>query len=514
MKISPYDRIVTTQQGSFRGVPGGNPTQTIFRGIPFGKPPVGALRWRTAQPAEPFEGVLDCSRFAPMCPQRAFEDDPMHALMPPPPDHGKAYRNVDWPQNEDCLYLNVWTPDIEGSAPVMAYIHGGAYTNGCSYAVDLDGEALAARGAVVVTMAYRLGPLGFFAHPDISAENGGFSGNQAIGDVQEALRWIQKNIAAFGGDPGRVTIFGQSAGGDMTNRLICSPKSKGLFHRAIVHSAGGIHTIEPEPTLAEAESIGIRICEHLGKTVADLRAMPPYEALMAVNNAGREIGLGLRLLSPILDGDILTRPTCEVLRAGEELDVDLMCGATLGDAFLFSYGYDGFSPEAIRRRLTSDCGERLPEALALLGDDPKEAERLRLTANTYANGRVWAKNEIKKGRKPMRIFSFERLMPGDNAGAYHAADLLYVFGTLERCWRATDPNGFVSADFAMSRAMVHYWVNFAATGDPNGEGLPQWPVCGADSETMIFDDKGPHAEKNPGGEITRRMIEIYADNIK
>ena len=120
MKISPYDRIVTTQQGSFRGVPGGNPTQTIFRGIPFAKPPVGALRWRTAQPAEPFEGVLDCSRFAPMCPQRAFEDDPMHALMPPPPDHGKAYRNVDWPQNEDCLYLNVWTPDIEGSAPVMA----------------------------------------------------------------------------------------------------------------------------------------------------------------------------------------------------------------------------------------------------------------------------------------------------------------------------------------------------------------------------------------------------------
>ena len=330
----------------------------------------------------------------------------------------------------------------------MAYIHGGAYTNGSSYAVDLDGEALAARGAVVVTMAYRLGTLGFFAHPDISAENGGFSGNQAIGDVQEALRWIQKNISAFGGDPGRLTIFGQSAGGDMTNRLICSPKSKGLFHRAIgpqrrrcSHYRAGAHTVRSGIHRWSAYA------RKLGKTVAELRAMPPYEALMAINNAGWQLGLGLRLLSPIIDGDILTRYTCDVLKAGEELDVDLMCGATLGDAFLFSYGYDGFSPEGYKET---------PDPQIAASSCPKRWRCWETTPRSRS-GCVWQpthiatvvcgrKNEIKKGRKPMRIFSFERLMPGDNAGAYHAADLLYVFGTLERCWRATAPNGFVSSD--------------------------------------------------------------------
>lgn len=514
--MSPYDRIVTTAQGSFRGVPAGNPTQTIFRGIPFAKPPVGELRWRSAQEPEPFEGVRDCSRFAPICPQRtaSFGGDPVAGLMPAKLDHGKAFRPVEWPQDEDCLYLNVWTPDIEGKAPVMCYIHGGGYTNGSSYAVDLDGEALCSQGVVVVTMAYRVGTLGFFAHPDISAENGGHSGNQAISDVIMSLNWVKKYISAFGGDPNCVTIFGQSAGGDMTNRLICSSKAKGLFHRAIVHSAGSVHTIEPEPSLAEAEQIGVRICEKLGMTVAELRALPAIEAYNKVNDAGWQLGLGLRLLTPIVDGDIITRPTVEVLCAGEEHDVDLMHGATLGDTMLFSYGYEFNSPEGIRHRLESDCGKRLPEALDLLGADPEESERRRLYVNRYCNGRLLAMNEIRRGRKPIRIFSFERLMPGDNAGAYHAADLLYVFGTLDRCWRSADLNGFVSGDYDLSRAMVAYWAQFAKTGDPNRPGLPEWPVCADSGETMIFDETGPHAVKNAGGELTRRMMDIYFDALK
>ncbi len=513
--MNPYDRIVTTAQGRFRGVPAGNPTQTIFRGIPFAKPPVGARRWLSAEPAEPFEGVRDCSRFAPICPQRtSFGDDPVAGLMPGKADHGKAFRPVEWEQNEDCLYLNVWTPDIEGKAPVMCYIHGGGYTNGSSYAVDLDGEALCSRGVVVVTMAYRVGGLGFFSHPQISAENGGRSGNQAISDVVCALEWVQKYISAFGGDPDCVTIFGQSAGGDMTNRLLCSPRSKGLFHRAVVHSAGSVHTIEPEPTLAEAEAIGVRVCEHLGMTVDELRALPAIEAYSRVSAAGWQLGVGLRLLSPVIDGDYICRPTVEVLCAGEEHDVDIMHGATLGDTNLFSYGYEFNSPDGIRHRLESDCGARLPEALTLLGADPEESERRRLYVNRYCNGSLMAMNEIRRGRKPMRIFSFERLMPGDDAGAYHAADLLYVFGTLDRCWRSAAPNGFIDADYALSRAMVSYWAQFAKTGDPNLPGLPAWPACENDGETMIFDETGPHAMRYPGGELTRQMIDIYFDALK
>lgn len=506
-------RLVTTEQGSFQGVPAGNPAHSIFRGVPFAAPPTGPRRWLSAGDPEPFSGVRDCSRFAPICTQAVYQFSSADPETRPDGqvDYAREFYPVTFPQSEDSLYLNLWTPCLSGWAPVMVWIHGGAYDHGYSYEMEFDGEAIAARGCLLVTVPYRLAGLGFFAHPELSAENGGVSGNQAVSDVLCALRWINKYIAAFGGDPDNVTVFGQSAGGDMVQRVLCAPGARGLLRRAVVHSAGGVSTLFPEKNLEEAEADGAKICAFLKRSPGELRELPAGEVFGLIGGACRELGVRL---GPITDGRILDAPCSEKLARGELNAEDIMCGTVTGDAALFGGFTVPKTREELAELLAPACGDGLDRALALLGDDVALAEKRRRGAAVYAVPTVWAMSRLAAGLKPIHIYNFARALPGDRAGAFHSSELWYVFGTLERCWRAGARDGFTDADRALSQAMLDYWTAFAATGDPCRAWLPQWPAYTVESPaTMVFDAPGPHWEREPGCPVTGELLRIYAENV-
>ena len=437
MFVKPVNRVIQVKQGKIEGVPAGNPAYTVFRGVPFAAPPMGDDRFRPARDPECWEGARRCDRFAPIGIQHRWEE-------------GSFYQKEFYPDSpemsEDCLYCNIWTPDTTGEKrlPVMVWIHGGANEHGFSYEMEFDGEAICKRGCILVSIAYRLGALGFLAHPALR-ERAGFSGNWALTDCVQALRWIRENAPSFGGDPDRVTIFGQSAGGGLVKALLSMPDAKGLFAGAIIQSAGGLGFIGRYRSEADMEEIGVRACEKLGLTRDDLLTMDATRMTTALAEVlAKETGSFLPF-GPCVGGSVLPVSPDDVLRDAAYTDVRVMIGCVAGDDMLFR-----------REGISSREGVRL-----------------------------FAENAVAKGREGVYAYYFDRAMPGDEAGAFHSAELWYVFGTLDRCWRE-----FVPGDWVLSKAMTDYWCAFAKGGAVVAAEQEEWtPYTAASPKMMCFNEK-------------------------
>lgn len=429
-------RIAKTEYGFVRGVPAGNPSYTVFKGVPFAK----AKRWAPPQEPDAWDDVRMCTEFPPA------------AIQVPGRNKGQGLYNKEFKpaavdESEDCLYLNIWTPSIDESAklPVMFWIHGGGYVNGYSYEMEFDGEEFAKRGVVLVTVPYRLASLGFFAHPELSkASAEGTSGNYAVRDVISALRWVKRNISYFGGDFENVTVFGQSAGGGMTQTLCTLPATKGLFKRAIIQSAGdATATLGSGMTLQDAEEFGVKLCECCGKTISELQALDGITVNALLLEAAGKI-LDQLPFSPVIDGNLILESSGNAFKAGRNHNIEYMTGSVAGDGVI----------------LKSRGAPIIPTR--------------------------WAEAALKNNQNPLYLYYFDRMMPGDDAGAFHSSELWYVFGTLSRCWRSLEP-GFTAGDWALSSLMLDYWTNFAKTGNPsNGDRkVPEWSAYTAENHAVM-----------------------------
>jgi para-nitrobenzyl esterase len=441
------------------------PAVRVFKGIPFAAPPVGALRWQPPQTAAAWGGIRPGDQFGEDCIQ--------------------GQRG-----SEDCLFLNVWTGAeyADEQRPVFVWVYGGGFNSGSGAQGWYDGESLAAKGAVVVTLNYRLGRLGFFAHPTLTAESGhGASGNYGLMDVIAALDWVQTNVAAFGGDPGNVTIAGESAGSYAVAGLVGSPEAAGLFHRAIGQSGSWL-SIDPRPMtpLETAEAAGSSFAEEAGATTPEaLRALPAAE-------------LGGGAGGMIIDGWIIPEDLTAVFIEGRQNPVDVLVGSNQDEGTFF---VRGATSVADFRQSAGSFGALGDEYLSLYPastDEAATASQIAASSDKVAWGmRLWARTHRDIGRQAYQYY-FTRDEPAPEGrpsrGATHTAELYYMFDTLEAGDRPWD-----DVDRRLADQMSSYWVNFARTGNPNGEGLPEWPLYTGDdaAEVMILGEDVTAGEGTP-----------------
>ncbi len=437
-------------------------TVAAYLGVPFAAPPVGPLRWRPPQPAAPWPGLRKAQAFGDSCAQEAT------------PAGFRSWSHEYMPQNassEDCLFLNIWTAARPGARrPVLVWIHGGGFTAGSGEVPIYDGRALAARGVVVVTINYRLGVFGFLAHPALTAEagaSGGAPGNWGLQDQVAALQWVRANIAAFGGDPGQVTIAGQSAGSMAVQMLLVSPAAKGLFRRAI--SESGLPSAAPPATLATAEQAGLAFQQSLGAgSLADLRALPTAAFLTPAARAAP--------FRPIVDGVLLPDAPAALAERGAFHDVPVLVGQVANEISPLSgeTSLDAAGFQAFRTREFDGSAD----AFARFYPAQTDAERLAMAWRMQQDlGRVglylWAKTRAAHGTAPIYPYYYDHTEPGPEAArwrSFHSAEIPYVFQT----FAASPERGFTVADQAISRDMSTRWLNFVRTGDPNGGG-GDWP---------------------------------------
>lgn len=492
MATADTQPLVRLDQGVLAGRADGEVAS--WRNIPYAAPPVGERRWRPPGPAPTWRGQRDATAPGPICIQPPANGDP--GVGPPP-------------MSEDCLNLNVWSPAGGGSGrPVMVWIHGGALNNGSGTAAMYDGSHLARRNAVVVTLNYRLGRLGFFDHPALAAERpaGEAAGNYGLMDVIAALKWVRANIGAFGGDASNVTVFGESAGGLLVTRLMIAPQAQELFDRAIVQSGLGRESVayldrkgpRGEPSARErgelfAQGAGLT-------TAADLRAAPPERFLTpSPNFSAGDLS--------IVDGRIITGTVEATFRAGRQSQVPMMIGTNSAEFWwmrptdrtpygaidddmtwlerayaIEAYGgLDGFDRQAVTDLVFAEPARRLARLHAAAG---RQAYLYRFDVTSSAN-------------------------PEPHGGASHAVERPYVFETLDIL-----PYPAEARDRAASRAMASYWTSFARSGDPNGVGRPEWPQVEPDAETrlMLFANEGPVAGAVPDG-ARLDVLERYQERL-
>ena len=460
----------------------------VYRGIPFAAPPVGELRWRAPQPVPAWDGVRDASQFGDVCIQPEGQGRLNIAAM-----DGSPVRS------EDCLYLNVWTPaeGADDDLPVMVYFFGGAFTEGAGSVPLYDGASLAERGAVVVTMNYRLGPFGFFAHPALTADSPlGTSGNYGIMDMLASLNWVQTNIGAFGGDPGNVTIFGQSAGAMAIASLMASPQAEGLFHRAIGQSIMGGGVLPGMATLAAAEAGGVEQADNAGvSTVDELRAMSAEDVTASFRSAGM-----------IVDNWAIPEDPSAVFAAGRQNPVDALFGANRDEAF--------FPPMATPEQFESQARQQygaLADTYLAVYPHGSDAEAGQSTVEAFRDQAFWnahryADYQRQLGRSAY-VFFFAQNPPAEQGGAplpaTHASEVPYVFDNLGQ--DALFPDRSIPAlaaasepDQRVADQMASYWVNFARSGNPNGPGLPDWPAhAGLRAVNAAVLDADPESETLP-----------------
>ncbi|WP_162875472.1 carboxylesterase/lipase family protein [Sphingomonas crusticola] len=445
--------VAATMAGKVEGLLRGN--VEAFLGIPYAAPPTGANRWRPPQPVSPWARIRPAIKFGSSCWQ---------AVSPQGFGPWSHEYVVQGDISEDCLFLNVWTPKHgSGKLPVLVWIHGGGFNSGSGAIPIYDGRALAARGIVVVTINYRVGPFGFLAHPELTREAGaGPRANYGLQDMVAALRWVRLNIGALRGDPARVTIAGQSAGSMAVHELVASPLAKGLFARAIGES--GL----PEPTrtlpLAQAEQAGLAFAQEKGAgSIAALRAMPS-EALVA-SKGGNAVRFG-----PVIDGVLLpgTAPVS---------DVPMLVGLNADEGSAMSSGY-GASDAATLSVLLAQTYGAMASRFAQLYPAATEAERSAANMQVRRDrglGAIyaWASTQ-RKGGQPTYVYRYDHAEPGPQSArwrAFHSSEIPYVFRTFD----ASPERAFTLADRTFSERVSHYWLNFIRSGDPNGANLPRWP---------------------------------------
>lgn len=463
---------VKTKDGLVEGVAGNKPGIAVFKGIPFAAPPVGNLRWAAPKPAAPWPGVRKADKFSASCIQTIVEE------RKPWTYEFMAHNDI----SEDCLYLNVWTPAKSASEkhPVFVYIYGGGFTEGSAAVPVYEGEGLASKGLVVVTINYRVGILGFFSHPELNTESGHHSsGNYGLLDQVAALQWIHDNIAAFGGDPNRVTIAGQSAGASSVHALTASPLAKGLFQRAIEESGSSVGAVGLMNTnqLANAEQNGVRFAEAKGaKSLAELRAMSWQKLVEPVPApAGGRGGGGFRF-SLVVDGYFLPASVDEIFAEGKQNDVPELTGMNADDLGITTNA--NLTLNTFREQATARYGE-LAEAYLKAYSVNSDAEAVAAAAeSSRTQSRVsmylWAMNRAKTAKAKAYTYYWNHTLPGPDAATYrafHTSEVPYVLNTLYMSDRP-----FTSEDHKIADMMSSYWVNFATTGDPNGKGLPHWPA--------------------------------------
>lgn len=458
---------------------------TIYRGIPFATPPVGDLRWRAPLPAAKWDGVRQATRFAPI-----------------PVQGDKGF--------EDCLYLNVWTPakSTTDHLPVMVYIYGGGFAGGSSSDPWYSGEKLAKKGVVEVNIAYRVGPLGFLAHPELSAETTNHvSGNYGILDQIAALKWVKKNIAAFGGDPQKVTIFGESAGAISVSILCASPLAKGLFEGAISESGGSFGP--PRPTtypgenmkrLADAERDGEAYMKSAGaSSIAELRKLAPDKL---------PEGRGW----PIIDGWVIPDDQHKLYEAGKYNDVPVLIGYNSDEGASFwppKTSQDYIS--GVEKRYGKFADDLIKAYPAGSNSVPKTARDLTRDAAFGWQTWSWALLQSRTGKSKVFYYYFDQHpnypegSPKAGYGSPHAQEVSYVFQHLN-----PDSPETTRSDLAISDAMSTYWVNFAKQSDPNGKGLPTWPAFSEQNPQVMYFQQTPHTGPVPGADGLKTLDAYFA----
>lgn len=479
--------LAKTDAGAVSGIKNNSGDVTSFKGIPFAAPPVGNLRWKAPQPAAHWEGVKKCD---------AFGASPVQPKPQPYMAYTSEFLVPEKPISEDCLYLNVWTgaKSKAEKRPVFVWIYGGGFFSGGSACPIYDGEALAKKGIIFVSINYRLGVFGFFAHPELTKESpDNSSGNYGLMDQVAALKWVKNNITAFGGDPGQVTIAGQSAGSMSVNALVASPLAKGLFNRAIAES-GSLTVKNPGlslNTLQSAEATGEQAAKKAGlNSLADLRALSAEDAMKKLPGQ----------YSPIVDGHVLPQPIPAIFAQNEENHVPVITGWT-ADEFDFGPTTKEYFTKQALKNYGADA-ETFLKYFPAGTDAEATASQVKLNRDQIfaLSGYNWANIQSQYPDAPVYVYSFNRKIPatGDMGkyGAFHGGEIGYVMDNL----KFFNNRPLEPADQALANLMSDYWINFIKTGNPNGKGLPEWPKYTADgnlvkmfdakSETQKLADKG------------------------
>jgi len=462
---------------------------TVYKGIPFAAPPVGELRWRAPQPAAKWEGVKLADKFAP---------GPIQGGNPP---SGKS---------EDCLYLNVWSPakSAKEKVPVFVWIYGGGFGAGATSEWSYSGEKLANKGVVLVSIAYRVGQLGFFSHPELSAENPNHvSGNYGLLDMISGLQWIKKNIAAFGGDPDKVTIFGESAGGIAVSMLCASPLAKGLFQGAISESGGSFGPSRQTQTfpgenmkhLKDAERDGEVYLKNAGvSSIADLRKL----------DADKLSDRGFGMSWPIVDGYVIPDDQHKLYEAGKYNDVAILVGYNSDEGASFS---PGRTPEEYISGVKSRYGKFADDLIKAypVGTTtvPKTARDLARDAAFGWQTWSWARLQAKTGKSKVFYYYFDQHpdypagSPREGYGSPHGQEVAYVFQHL-------NPQQASKSDLVVSDAMASYWTNFAKYGNPNEAGLPIWPAFSDANPVVMHFNQTPTIGSVPSADALK-VLDSY-----
>ena len=466
--------LAKTNYGLVQGLPSDNQAVSAFKGIPFAKPPVGELRWRAPQPPEPWQGVRKAY---------AFEPIPYQPRQKPGSTTQREFYPVDWPRGEDCLYLNVWTSaqSADERLPVALWIYGGGFHRGYANKQETDGDGFAKRGCVYVNFNYRLSSLGFLAHPALAQEAPyGSSGNYGLLDQIAALKWVYENIAAFGGDPERITIFGQSAGGISVKCLMASALSRAYVSGAIIESGCGMTPLGNRTMPADRaahEAMGEKFFAFLGvKTLAQAREIDA-DTLFDKSQAFLRANPGLHFW-PCLDGYALSEEPGDTLRRGDHPEIPCMIGYNKDESSFSiageSYPPEMYTPDGFERVMRARMGAHANELLPLIDHATPEAIEnflrwplyLMMVPGTNAFAEVFS----EKLNSPLYMYVFTHTPPGEpNVGVYHSAEKMYIHETIHRNWRP-----MTGEDYMLARDMADYWANFVKYHNPNGAGLPEW----------------------------------------